>query len=129
MRANPGIALARVPASAGPGGREGALPGSIGLDREGHIESVSVAAQQLLGWAHEELVGKPVIALTGVGSGEALAHATSMLRALRERRQLRLVETRFRRRDGAQATVTCTALPRNDGSGGMTLAFAPLCAA
>jgi len=95
----------------------------IGLDGDGYIESMNAAAEQALGWRSTDMVGKPVLALTGVQSGEALDHAIAMLRAARSGRQLRLLRTRFRRSSADPAEVDCTAKPRDDGRCGALLTF------
>jgi PAS domain S-box-containing protein len=102
------------------------IQGAIALHRQGRIDRMNPAAERLLGWRRHELAGRPLIALTGVDSGQALAHARALLQAQREGHPLRLMETRLRRRDGSMTPVTCTATPRRDGSGKLVLAFSPI---
>jgi PAS domain-containing protein len=98
----------------------------IDLDGDGYIESMNAEAEQALGWRSTDMIGKPVLALTGVQSGEALGHATAMLRAVRSGRQLHLLRTRFRCFGAEPAEVDCTAKPRGDGRRGLLLTFTPL---
>jgi PAS domain S-box-containing protein len=94
----------------------------IGIDRDGHIDSVNAPAEKLLGWTSHDLVGKPVLALTGARTGQALADGSAVLRALQSGNRLRLERTLFRSRDGGFRPVACIATPRPD-AGGLTLVF------
>ncbi len=83
-------------------------------DLEDVVVWASPAVEEVLGWAPDELVGRPYAVLVPAGSSEALS--TRVERALTGRRATPFVDVR-RRRDGALVEMSVTLGPLRDAAG------------
>jgi len=113
-RAERQVAPGGLPESLRTGGRGGRGEGLVEVDSEGRVAHMNRAAERLLGWSSKDLVGRPLLALTGARSGRALAHGSMLLKALHAGRRLRLDDAELVCKDRSLMPVTCVATPRVD---------------
>jgi PAS domain S-box-containing protein len=98
--------------------------GIIELDDEGRLVCMNAAAERMLGWTENELVGHLVEDLIHRQRPDGVpppAGDSALTGVFRERRTVRSREDSFIRRDGRLLPVLCSATP--EAGGGIVIAF------
>jgi PAS domain S-box-containing protein len=98
--------------------------GIIELDDQGRLVCMNAAAERMLGWTENELVGHLVEDLIHRQRPAGVARPTGdspLTGAFRHRRTVRSREDSFIRRDGRLLPVLCSATP--EAAGGIVIAF------
>lgn len=88
--------------------------GVYALDREGRLTSINAAAQRMLGWTEDELLGAPMhetIHFQRADGVRVLAEDCPFLSVIRSGMTVRGDDEVFTRRDGAIFPVSCTSAP------------------
>ena len=99
--------------------------GLVALDAEGRLTCMNGAAERMLGWTEEELLGHPIESLIHrrrPDGAEPAAVDSPLATVFREHRTVRSREDSLVRRDGRILPVMCSASP--DPGGGVVIAFA-----
>jgi PAS domain S-box-containing protein len=99
--------------------------GLVALDAEGRLTYMNGAAERMLGWTEEELLGHPIenlIHRRRPDDAQPSAADSPLASVFREQRTVRSREDSLVRRDGRILPVMCSASP--EPGGGVVIAFA-----
>jgi len=88
----------------------------VATDIRGHVEAWNPAAEEVFGWAPEEVVGEPSPILPDGQREDIRAHHRRVL----EGERLTGVETTLERKDGSSLEVSVSMAPVHDSSGAVT---------
>jgi PAS domain S-box-containing protein len=105
-----------------------ASEGIFGLDAEGRVMFVNAAAESLLGWRSEEIIGRDMHTLVYNSKADGRAHsrrASPIAESLSSGLVRHVEEDVFQRKDGGSFPVEYTSTPMRDGEriGGVVVTF------